>query len=127
MIRCPSSAAQLYAWHKAALAGDAPPMHDGLPEAGWYKRRMVKGGPWVPVRIFVERDIDPQTGELTGPEVLIADIDGKRADPARHWTHLQPISRSEYETLLYRQSTTPGMADTTKPIDLTKEPIEWTA
>jgi len=127
MIRRPSTLAQLYGWHKAALAGDAPPIHDGLPEAGWYKRRLVKGGPWVPVRIFVEREIDPATGELLGPEVLAADVDGKRDDPCRHWTYLQPISRSEYETLLYRQAITPGMADTTKPLDLTKEPIEWTA
>ena len=125
MIRQPSPAARLYAWHKAALAGEAPPIHDSLPECGWFKRKMVKGGPWVPVRIFVRRDIDPDTGELTGPEILVADVDGKLADPARHWTYLTPISKRDYDALLFRQSTVPGMADSEKPLDLTKEPIRW--
>lgn len=77
------------------------------------------------VRIFVEREIDPETGELTGPETLVADVDGKRADPVRHWTHLTPITRAEYQSLLFRQSTVPGMADSEKPLDLSKEPIRW--
>jgi hypothetical protein len=124
MMRQPSSAAHLYAWHRAAVAGESPPTHDGLPEAGWYKRRMVKGGPWVAVRIFVERDICPETGELTAPERLVADVDGRRDDdPARFWTNLQPITRAEYDALIYRQSLIPGMADTLKPLDLTKEPL----
>ena len=126
MIRQPSPAARLYAWHKAALAGHAPAIHDGLPECGWFKRRLVKGGPWVPVRIFVRREIDPDTGELTGPETLVADVDGKLSDPVRHWTYLIPISRAEYTSLLFRQSTVPGMADAETPLDLTKEPIQWT-
>lgn len=124
-MRQPSPAAELYAWHRAAVAGEAPPIHDGLPECGWFKRRLVKGGPWVPVRIFVRREIDMDTGELLGPEILVADVDGKLDDPARHWTYLTPIARSEYEALLYRQSIVPGMADSQKPLDLTKEPIRW--
>lgn len=125
MMRQPSSAAALYAWHKATIAGDAPAIHDGHPECGWYKRRMVKGGPWVPVRIFVEREIDPETGELLAPEVFIADVDGQRDDPEKHWTYLTPITRDEYRSLLRRQVSVPGMADARTPIDLTKEPIKW--
>jgi hypothetical protein len=125
MIRQPSPAARLYAWHRAAIAGEAPAIHDGLPECGWYKRRLVKGGPWIPVRIFVQREVDPETGELLGPEVLVADADGKLADPTHHWTYLTPITRAEYEALLFRQSTVPGMADSATPLDLTKEPIRW--
>ncbi|SIT20195.1 hypothetical protein SAMN05421774_10888 [Gemmobacter megaterium] len=124
-MRQPSPAAELYAWHRAAVAGEAPPIHDGLPECGWFKRRLVKGGPWVPVRIFVRREIEMDTGELLGPEILVADVDGKLDDPARHWTYLTPITRSDYEALLYRQSIVPGMADSQKPLDLTKEPIRW--
>ncbi|GGE24078.1 hypothetical protein GCM10011345_32570 [Gemmobacter megaterium] len=125
VMRQPSPAAELYAWHRAAVAGEAPPIHDGLPECGWFKRRLVKGGPWVPVRIFVRREIEMDTGELLGPEILVADVDGKLDDPARHWTYLTPITRSDYEALLYRQSIVPGMADSQKPLDLTKEPIRW--
>lgn len=124
-MRQPSPAAQLYAWHRAAISGDAPPIHDGLPECGWYRRRMVKGGPWVPVRIFVRREVDTETGELLGPEILVADVDGKLDDPVRHWTYLTPITKAEYDALLFRQSTVPGMADSQKPLDLTKEPIRW--
>lgn len=126
MIRRPSTAAQLYAWHRSKLAGEDPPMHDGLAECGWFKRRMVKGGPWVPVRIFVERDIDPATQELTAPERLMADVGGKIECPGRHWTHLTAISRREYEDLLYRGALDPNLTSYTTPIDLTKEPVKWT-
>jgi hypothetical protein len=125
MIRRPSTVAQIYAWHRAAIAGAAPAIHDGLPEAGWYMRRMVKGGPWVPVRIYVVRDIDPETGELTAPERMVAEIGGKQEDPAPHWTHLSPISWEQYDNLIYRQSMIPAMAEPRQKIDLTKEPINW--
>ena len=126
MIRRPSSVAQLYAWWRGALADPDAARHDGLPECGYYKRRLVRGGPWVPVRIFVERDIDPATGELTAPERLVADVNGRREEPARHWTHLIPITREEYGALLYRQALIPALADVASPLDLTKEPLQWT-
>ena len=126
MIRRPSTISQIYAWHRAALSGNALPIHDGIAEAGWYKRKLVKGGPWVPVCISVVREIDPATGELLGPEMLVADVDGRREDPARHWTYLTPISRAEYEALIYRQSLIPAMANTTDKVDLTQEPLPWT-
>ena len=100
MIRQPSPASQLYRWWNDALAGMAPPVHDGLAEAGFYKTRLVKGGPWAAVEIKVQRDIDFETGELTGPERLIAICDGDRRDPARIWTYLTPISREEHRALL---------------------------
>ncbi len=117
MIRQPSPMSRLYAWHRAALAGLNPPQHEGLPECGWYQRKMVKGGPWVPVRIFVQRDIDPETCELTGPERLVADVDGTICDPGPHWTHLTPISRGKYHDMLQRRATVPAMAATHAPLD----------
>ncbi len=88
---------QLYAWHSAVLAGQAPPIHDGLPEAGWYKTRFAKGGPWVAVEIRVEREIDPETFELTEPERLIAIADGElrarlgeMAQVNAYWAALAP-------------------------------------
>jgi len=33
------------------------------PQAGFYKRRFVRGGPWVPVRLWFGAPIDPVTGE----------------------------------------------------------------
>lgn len=124
MMRRPTPAARLYAHHSAAVRGEVPPVHDGMPECGWYKRRIVKGGPWVPVRIFVERDIDPETGELLGPERLVADVDGKRDDyPARHWTHLAPITRAEYDALIRRQEAIERMAATHAAFDTSHTPM----
>lgn len=123
MIRQPSSASQIYGWHRAALRGENPPRHEGEPQAGWYKRRMVKGGPWVPVRIFVDRDIDPETGELTRDEALRIEVEGiDKGDPADQWTHLTPISREEFDHLTDYRLRDSRMLDTMRQIDLSETP-----
>lgn len=120
MMRTPTPTARLYAWHRAALGPHPMPMHEGLPECGWYKTRLVKGGPWVPVEICIEREIDPETGELTGPEEYRCDVDGMRRDPARLWTFLTPISRAEFNTLAARREAIPEMDATMVRLDLTQ-------
>ena len=122
-IRQPSSAAQLYAWHRAAMAGNCPAQHDGLPECGWFKTRLVRGGPWVPVEIRVEREICLETYELLGPERLICICDGQRRNAARLWTYLTPISREEHKALANRATAIPAMAASMVAIDLTLEPV----
>lgn len=123
MIRQPTPFAQIYAWHRAAIAGENPPMHDGLPEAGWFKRRLVKGGPWVPVRIYIHREIDCTTGELTEPEELRCEIEGiDGGDPEKHWTYLKPISRDEFDHLMDYRLRDPRMLDARQPIDLSTTP-----
>ncbi|MEC7965473.1 MAG: hypothetical protein VX201_19550 [Pseudomonadota bacterium] len=126
MIRQPSSMSQLYAWYRAAVAGNAPALHDGIPHCGWFKRKLVKGGPWVPVRIFIDRDIDLVTGELTRDEVLRIEIEGIEAgDPAEHWTYLTPISRAEFKHLTdYRLRNGSRMLDSRRAIDLSQVPTE---
>lgn len=123
MIRQPTPMRVLYAWWKAALAGEAPPIHDGLPECGWFKTRMVKGGPWVAVEICVEREIDIETGELTTDEKMVALLDGQRRNPASIWTYLTPISRADFEALQQRQAATPAMQATHVRMDLSLEPV----
>lgn len=107
VIRQPSTSAQLYAWHRAAIAGENPATHDGLPECGWFKTRISKGGPWLPAEISVNRSIDIETGELTEPERFVCRINGALRDPAEIWTYLKPISRKEYLELSYRASMPP--------------------
>lgn len=85
--------------------------------------RMVKGGPFVPVQIKVEREIDDETGELLGPERLVALVDGQRRAPGPVWTHLTPISREEFQALCARKSEIAAMAATHARFDLTEEPI----
>lgn len=123
MIRRPSTFRQLYGWWQSALAGDNPPRHDGEPEAGYYKRRFVKGGPWVAVRIYVERDIDSETGELTCDEVLRIEVEGlDGGDPADHWTYLTPITRREFDHLVDYRLRDSRMLDSRQTIDLSEQP-----
>lgn len=123
MIRQPSTFSQLYAWHRKAVACQQPDTHDGLPEAGWFKRRLIKGGPWVPVRIYLEQDIDVETGELASDEVLRIEVEGLDAgDPASHWTYLRPISRAQFEHLMDYRLRDTRMLDARQPIDLSEQP-----
>lgn len=119
MIRRPSTTAQLYAWHRLALTDPSTPRNDGCPECGWYQTKLVRGGPLVPVEIRIEREIDPETGELTGPERFVCEVDGMKRDPAKIWTHLRTISREDHRALLARRDAIPEMAATMAAIDLT--------
>jgi hypothetical protein len=81
----------------------------------------VKNGPYVPVEIRVEREIDHHTGELLAPERLVAIIatTSDRADAARLWSYLTPISRAEFKALLELHHQIPAMAATKVKFDLT--------
>lgn len=123
MIRQPSSFRQMFAWHNAAINGDKPPQFDGLPECGYFKRKMVKGGPWVPARIYLERDIDPSTFELTAPERFCLEVEGiKRDDVEDQWTYLTPISKAEFDHLSTYALSDSRMMDTMNPMDLSDAP-----
>ena len=126
MMRRPSTISQLHEWWNAAIAQRLPPIHEGQPECGYFKRRIVKGGPWIPVRIWCEREIDPETGELTAPEVLRCMVNGQPRDPADQWTYLTPIPRDEYDALARNFYDVPEVAlaaETKTPIDLTRRPL----
>lgn len=120
-MRQPTPTMALLRWHRAALRGESVPVHDGDPQCGWYRTKLVKGGPWVAVEIICEREIDA-AGELTSPEKLVAIIEGRRADPARLWTYLTPISRAEHTRLEDERLSGGQMAATMARIDLTGEP-----
>jgi hypothetical protein len=122
MIRQPSAHARLYAWWNAAVADPATPRHDGLPECGFYRMQHVRGGPYVPVRIFVVREID-DIGELTGPEIMMAEVEGKVRRPENLWLRLTPISRDQYDALVRRVTTLPAMAASLVSLDLSSTPM----
>lgn len=119
-MRRPTPTAELYRWWRIALTNPNLPRHDGIPEAGWYRTRLTKGGPWVPVCIWCERDIDADTGELTAPERLLCEVDGQRRDPSRYWLFLDPITVADFEALKERQTAIPAMAATMVRLDLTE-------
>jgi hypothetical protein len=64
----------------------------GQPEPGFYKRRLVKGGPWVSVRFFLEADeLRVEVDGRTHNE------DGNSFDPYDEWPLCWPSSETEYK------------------------------
>lgn len=118
-MRQPTPLSRVYAWHRATMNGSSPAVHDGDPQCGWFKMRLVKGGPWVGVEIKLERELDPDTGELTAPERMVCLVDGERRNPANIWTYLTPISREAFHELGRRRNTVPAMAAVMAPFDVT--------
>lgn len=118
MIRQPSTEAEAYRWWRDTLAGLRPPWHEDDPQPGFYKRRMVKGGPWVPVAIWIEQELDEETGELAAPEELRCIVNGQPTDPVRTWTFCRAISAAEYDALTGARASIEEMAATHARLDL---------
>lgn len=109
MIRQPTDESAAFAWWREALKRTrcglpVPPVSEGDPRPGYYRRRMVSGGVWVPVRIWIEQVIDPETGDLTEPEQLMATVGAEPACPWRIWTHVarHPITADQWQALIDR-------------------------
>lgn len=94
-----------FAWHRAAMAGYPQPIHNDEPQPGFFKRRLVKGGVFVPARIYWEQEIGDD-GELVDQPVLRCEIDGMPADALDQWSYLagSPISETEHRYLTARDA-----------------------
>ena len=136
MIRQPTSRAMLYAYHTAALKAvkrglSLPAIHEDTPQCGWFKRRLVKSGPFVAVEIWMDQPFDGR--ELTGPETLRCEVGGVAADPADVWTYVanNPISESEYRhmradaTWVKAHAPDEPAANPREPINLLRTPIPF--
>lgn len=120
MMRQPTPMLRLLSWHRAYMRG-APAQHHDDPQCGWYKMRKVKGGVWVPVEIWCDREID-DNGELACDEILRADAFGEELDPDDIWLWVEPISRDEFMRLTeYRMQNQHRIQNET-PIDLGSTP-----
>lgn len=133
-MRTPTTREAAYAWHKEALRGvygDEPPMHPDEPQAGWYKRRMVKGGVYVPAKIWLFSETDIGTGELLDDEIFQCEIDGQRADPQEQWSYLasNPITEAEFNYLTalrehaVRHEPDHPMSDPRQAVDWLRAPL----
>ena len=122
-IRQPSSEDRLFDWWRAALADPRHPRHEEEPQCGFFRRRAVKGGPWLPVEIRMRQVIDEDTGELAEPETLEAFELGRRLDPAWVWTSCRPIGREDYDALVERHRTIREMEATHAVLDLSANPM----
>lgn len=102
----------------------------GQPIAGFYKSKLVRGGPWVAVRIWFGPPADPITGEeLDRSHRWQAEIDGKLARQVWDaWPYCagQPIDEAEYRylTAMKRHAVTyePEMPEASprRPVDFNK-------
>jgi len=103
-MRRPTPLHDQLAWWAAALAGQKPPIHDSDPRPGFYERRLVKGGPMVPARIWLVQVLDEETGELAADEVFCCEVGGRRADAADQWSYLaaHPISEADFNHMRAR-------------------------
>ena len=120
------------AWWRAALDGQARITNDE-PQCGFFKRRLVKGGAWVPARIWLDAEVDPETGELLTDERYQCEVNGQYADPFDAWPWLcaHPISEAEYrymealrEHARMNEPDHPA-ADPRKPINHLKTPLHF--
>lgn len=75
-----------WAWWQNALAGNIGPMHEGLPEQGFYRTRF-KGGQWEPVAIWFD---DGQWWAKRGERMV-------DADEAWNFCRTHPVSHEAYQ------------------------------
>lgn len=92
---------------------------------GWFKVRLVRGGPFVGARIWIDREIYPETGELADDERFLCEVDGERRDAFREWVWLakNPVSKAAYDELTDLRASIEAMAATHIPFDLTQNVI----
>ena len=128
-MRLPTPREVAYRWHTEALQGvygDAEDPHPDDPQPGWYKRTLVRGGVFVPARIWLDAETDIGTGELLSPETMLCEVDGKRLDAYEQWSWLcrHPIPESEflYLTQLRRHA---ALYELDLPIATPNEPVDW--
>lgn len=84
-------------WWREELLAPGQKIPD-QPQAGYYQRRLVRLGPFVPCRIWREAELDPNTGAPTGAEVILCEVNGQRRDPLAEWDRLcrMPIQLKDY-------------------------------
>lgn len=123
-MRNPTSFSDLYAkWRIASTGGDAE-FEDGFPEAGYYKTRLTRGGPYVPVEIVCVQVTDDEFCELIEPERFEARLPrGETRNPEKIWSYLTAITISEFDALTEMHSTDARMAATNVAVDLSRAPV----
>lgn len=107
-MRKPSTPQQALAWYWQAMNDKA--LHLPIeaefetPHCGWFQTRVVRGGPPVPARIWIEQELCPDTGELLSDEVMRCEIAGQLRDPYESWHYLfrEPIDEAQYRYLMAR-------------------------
>ena len=108
-MREPTTISGALAWHIQAVKDKSlhlrPTVEDfELPQCGWFKTRVARGGPYVPVRIWIEQEACPETGELLSDEIVKCEVNGRETDPIAAWPWVcgEPITESEFNYMVAR-------------------------
>lgn len=101
-------AKQLDWWRNAVATGNHERNTDDI-HCGWFKRReRARSKTWIPVRIYLDQQIDPLTGELTEPERFVLVDEGRTVtDQETAWAlslYLSPVSLDEFRWLNARRT-----------------------
>lgn len=84
------------------LTGQSPPFTDGSiePRPGFYKTRLVKGGAWLPARIWTTEEVRGEDGNLLQDLRLQAELGTERVDAIDppHWPWF-PATEEEWTYL----------------------------
>lgn len=118
-----------FEWWEEELLAKGQPIPD-LPQCGYYQRKLIQSGPYVPACIWRECQLDIETAEPTGRDVLLCEVNGLRKDPHSEWMRVvaQPISEKEYRfkvaDIAHARRYRPGdpLANPERPIDIKKMP-----
>jgi 5'-3' exonuclease len=104
------------AWWRAELKRPGQKI-PSVPQVGFYKRRLVQNGAFVPAKIWRQPEVI--MGQVTGQDVLYCEVGGQRADPFQQWGYLamQPITELSFDQMSRRPS------DGTKPTNWNEVPI----
>lgn len=123
-MRIPTPHAEAYNWHREAMAGLDPEVGQE-PQCGWFKRRLVKNGPFVPARIWLDADVD-EAGELISDERFQCEVNGQWADAENQWQWLcgEPITEQEFYFLTASIAWTEAHAPH-EPMANVRQPIDW--
>ena len=126
----PTPLDKLYAWHTEAIEDVSLHLditaHPDDPQCGWYKRKLVKNGVYVPCRIWRDEPEVDENGDLISDEKLLCEVDFNRADPAEQWQWVcaNPITEAEYNHLKKLRRWTGDHAPH-EPYANPKKPVDW--
>jgi 5'-3' exonuclease len=101
------------------------------PQDGFFKTKVVRGGPWVPARVWRDEEVDFVTGAKTGFDIVKCEVDGKPRNPLSAWIAIakMPISATDFDHMVAlaswskKYAPTSAEANTGIPIDWNKEPL----
>lgn len=111
-MRKPTPLSDQLAWWRASLNGEHESGDEQClwPQPGYYKiRAKAWSKTWLPARVWLQQEIDWQTGELTAPEVPVVEISGRTLSqdlganvfsPAEEaWMKMRPVTLDEWKWL----------------------------